>query len=91
MITLRNPHSLSTTRKRDGILCMIIIAQRCCLLRFCNHVNLYHIASRFIAEPIGTHWYHPHEGTQRSMGAFGALVVLPRTEKKAEELRVQFI
>ncbi|KAK2190092.1 hypothetical protein NP493_88g01019 [Ridgeia piscesae] len=42
---------------------------------------------RFVADPVGTHWYHPHVGTQRSQGAFGAIIVLPRTEKKAKEMR----
>nr|UCK81629.1 laccase-2 [Arenicola marina] len=33
---------------------------------------------RFRAHPVGTHWYHPHQGLQRSEGAFGAFIVLPR-------------
>nr|UCK81628.1 laccase-1 [Arenicola marina] len=33
---------------------------------------------RFKAHPVGTHWYHSHYGTQRTMGAFGAFVVLDR-------------
>lgn len=30
---------------------------------------------RFIANPIGTHWYHSHHGIQRPDGLFGALII----------------
>ncbi|XP_061167209.1 uncharacterized protein LOC133176053 [Saccostrea echinata] len=33
---------------------------------------------RFLASPVGTHWYHAHTGTMRSDGLAGALIVLPR-------------
>ncbi|XP_061185783.1 uncharacterized protein LOC133193882 [Saccostrea echinata] len=33
---------------------------------------------RFIAEPVGTHWYHAHTNTMRSDGLSGAFVVLPK-------------
>lgn len=33
---------------------------------------------RFVASPVGTHWYHGHVHTMRSDGLAGALIVLPR-------------
>ncbi|XP_021372474.1 L-ascorbate oxidase-like [Mizuhopecten yessoensis] len=46
---------------------------------------------RFIADPIGTHWYHSHLGVQRTDGLAGALIVLPRSERakksKSNDLR----
>ncbi|XP_062618563.1 uncharacterized protein LOC134280151 [Saccostrea cucullata] len=33
---------------------------------------------RFVASPVGTHWYHSHTGSMRSDGLAGALIVLPR-------------
>lgn len=33
---------------------------------------------RFIASPVGTHWYHGHIHSLRSDGLAGALIVLPR-------------
>lgn len=33
---------------------------------------------RFLADQAGTYWYHTHLGTQRTMGAAGPLIVLPR-------------
>ncbi|XP_061167207.1 uncharacterized protein LOC133176052 [Saccostrea echinata] len=33
---------------------------------------------RFLASPVGTHWYHSHTGSMRSDGLAGALIVLPR-------------
>ncbi|XP_060073311.1 uncharacterized protein LOC132553116 [Ylistrum balloti] len=40
---------------------------------------------RFIAEPIGTHWYHSHLGVQRTDGLAGALIVLPRSSDENKE------
>ncbi|XP_069129164.1 uncharacterized protein [Argopecten irradians] len=37
---------------------------------------------RFIAEPIGTHWYHSHLSVQRTDGFAGALIVLPRSRNR---------
>ena len=36
------------------------------------------ITYRFYAEPIGTHWYHSHYGTQRADGTYGMLIVQER-------------
>ncbi|XP_061180233.1 uncharacterized protein LOC133188761 [Saccostrea echinata] len=36
---------------------------------------------RFKAEPRGTHWYHAHQGTMRTDGLAGPLIVLPREER----------
>nr|XP_022308032.1 uncharacterized protein LOC111114035 [Crassostrea virginica] len=33
---------------------------------------------RFLAEPVGTHWYHAHTNTMRSDGLSGAFIVLPK-------------
>lgn len=33
---------------------------------------------RFIAEPVGTHWYHAHSSALRSDGLSGAFIVLPK-------------
>lgn len=38
----------------------------------------------FIAEPIGTHWYHSHHGDQRTEGLAGALIVLEKEEDRKE-------
>ncbi|XP_052683930.1 uncharacterized protein LOC128164215 isoform X2 [Crassostrea angulata] len=35
---------------------------------------------RFIAEPVGTHWYHAHTGTMRNDGLSGAFIVLPKQQ-----------
>ena len=40
--------------------------------RTCFHVF------RFIAEPVGTHWYHAHSSALRSDGLSGAFIVLPK-------------
>ncbi|XP_033744232.1 uncharacterized protein LOC117330123 [Pecten maximus] len=37
---------------------------------------------RFIADPVGTHWYHSHLSVQRTDGLAGALIVLPKPKKK---------
>ncbi|KAJ8320861.1 LOW QUALITY PROTEIN: hypothetical protein KUTeg_002448 [Tegillarca granosa] len=37
---------------------------------------------RWIAEPIGTHWYHAHLGVERTDGLAGALIVLPKDSDK---------
>ncbi|KAK3576109.1 hypothetical protein CHS0354_028008 [Potamilus streckersoni] len=37
----------------------------------------------FLAEPKGTFWYHSHMGGQRTMGAFGALIIRNRREENA--------
>ncbi|XP_033743268.1 L-ascorbate oxidase-like isoform X2 [Pecten maximus] len=39
----------------------------------------------FVADPVGTHWYHSHHGAQRSEGLAGALIVLDRKEYGEEE------
>ncbi|XP_062578137.1 uncharacterized protein LOC134240038 [Saccostrea cucullata] len=36
---------------------------------------------RFKAEPRGTHWYHAHQGTMRTDGLAGPLIVLPHEER----------
>ncbi|XP_052682463.1 uncharacterized protein LOC128163044 [Crassostrea angulata] len=36
---------------------------------------------RFKAEPVGTHWYHSHQGSMRWDGLAGPLIVLPRQER----------
>ncbi|XP_062618571.1 uncharacterized protein LOC134280159 [Saccostrea cucullata] len=33
---------------------------------------------RFVASPVGTHWYHAHTNSMRNDGLAGALIVLPR-------------
>ncbi|XP_056007907.1 uncharacterized protein LOC125666817 [Ostrea edulis] len=33
---------------------------------------------RFLAEPVGTHWYHAHTNTMGSDGLSGAFIVLPK-------------
>ncbi|KAK3579380.1 hypothetical protein CHS0354_029682 [Potamilus streckersoni] len=40
---------------------------------------------KFKAEPRGTHWYHSHVGTQRTMGIFGALIIRERKYHKEDE------
>lgn len=35
----------------------------------------------FKAEPKGTHFYHSQIGNQRSMGLYGALIIIPKAEK----------
>ncbi|KAL3853426.1 hypothetical protein ACJMK2_016981 [Sinanodonta woodiana] len=40
---------------------------------------------KFKAEPRGTHWYHSHLGTQRTMGIFGALIIRERKYHKEDE------
>ncbi len=41
-------------------------------------VPLY-ILSRFNATFTGTYWYHSHLSYQRTMGAYGAFIVLERS------------
>lgn len=36
---------------------------------------------RFKAEPRGTHWYHSHQGTMRTDGLAGPIIVLPRNKR----------
>ncbi|XP_062618570.1 uncharacterized protein LOC134280158 [Saccostrea cucullata] len=33
---------------------------------------------RFVATPVGTHWYHAHTNSMRNDGLAGALIVLPK-------------
>ncbi|KAL3853436.1 hypothetical protein ACJMK2_016973 [Sinanodonta woodiana] len=40
---------------------------------------------KFKADPKGTHWYHSHLGTQRTMGIFGALIIRERKYHKEDE------
>ena len=40
---------------------------------------------RFIANPIGTHWYHSHHGIQRPDGLFGALIIHQNSQIPIEE------
>lgn len=46
---------------------------------------------KFIASPIGTHWYHSHFGLQRSTGLFGPLIVRKRSIKQAKKYKKEFI
>ncbi|CAL1531519.1 unnamed protein product [Lymnaea stagnalis] len=40
---------------------------------------------KFVADSVGTYWYHSHTGTQMSMGAFGAFIVRERKPLEMEE------
>ncbi len=44
---------------------------------------------RFIADPVGTHWYHTHTGTHRTEGAHGPLIVLDRSKDEENKRRVR--
>ena len=39
---------------------------------------------KFMAQPVGTHWWHSHSGMQRNDGLFGALIVRPRPSEDKE-------
>ncbi|KAK3579372.1 hypothetical protein CHS0354_029673 [Potamilus streckersoni] len=45
---------------------------------------------RFKAEPKGTHWYHSHLGTQRTIGIFGPLIIRERKNYKEDD-HIMFI
>ncbi|KAL3866697.1 hypothetical protein ACJMK2_043978 [Sinanodonta woodiana] len=45
----------------------------------------------FLAEPTGTFWYHSHMGGQRTMGAFGALIIRNRMKENAAQEHVMTI
>ena len=52
---------------------------------FASKVTISYFLStlhRFIAQPVGTHWYHSHLGFQRSDGLFGALIVKPKNQEE---------
>ncbi|XP_060073309.1 uncharacterized protein LOC132553115 [Ylistrum balloti] len=36
----------------------------------------------FLADPVGSHWYHSHHGPQRTEGLAGALIVLKKQEEE---------
>nr|XP_006812248.1 PREDICTED: L-ascorbate oxidase-like [Saccoglossus kowalevskii] len=41
---------------------------------------------RFIADKVGTHWYHSHYGTQRTDGLYGAFIVLDVDDDDASSI-----
>ncbi|XP_065929832.1 uncharacterized protein [Magallana gigas] len=45
---------------------------------------------RFIAEPVGTHWYHAHTGTMRNDGLSGAFIVLPKQPFSPQQYHGEF-
>lgn len=47
---------------------------------------------RYKAEPRGTHWYHSHQGTMRTDGVAGPIIVLPRNKRTdIPEVEEEFI
>lgn len=47
---------------------------------------------RYKAEPRGTHWYHSHQGTMRTDGLAGPIIVLPRNKRTdIPEVEEEFI
>ncbi|CAD5120376.1 DgyrCDS8948 [Dimorphilus gyrociliatus] len=46
---------------------------------------------KFLASPVGTHWYHSHYGIQRSTGLFGPLVIKRKSDKDEKKYNKEFI
>ena len=51
-----------------------------------HRMSIFRSMFRFIASPVGTHWYHSHAGTQRTMGAYGPLIVMKRPQVQQDKV-----
>ena len=49
------------------------------------------VLTRFWAEDTGTYWYHSHIDAQRTMGAYGPLIVLDTSHDETNKKRVRTV